>query len=99
MVGSLDQPLDVGSGHAQAAATSAHQVEGGNLHNDWARFEAGAATDHWNRVPEDVRLLRDIRANAYRFSIEWSRVEPVEGQWDEGVPAGVGSVRASHHYY
>jgi len=78
------------------AATSAHQIEGGNTHNDWAAFEAdpslirdgqpsGAATDHWNRVSEDVRLLGDLGANAYRFSIEWSRVEPVEDQWDEAA--------------
>jgi beta-glucosidase len=83
------------------AATSAHQVEGGNVHNDWARFEAdpshirdgkpsGAATDHFNRVAEDVRLLSDIGANAYRFSIEWSRVEPEEGKWDEKAWAHYG---------
>ena len=81
-------------GFLWGAATSAHQIEGGNLHNDWALFEAdashisggrpsGAAADHWNRVPEDVKLLTALGANAYRFSIEWSRVEPLEDQWDE----------------
>ena len=75
-------------------ATSAHQVEGGNVWNDWALFEAepdnikggaesGLAVDHWNRVPEDVALMQAIGANAYRFSIEWSRVEPEEGLWSE----------------
>jgi beta-glucosidase len=75
------------------AATSAHQIEGGNVHNDWARFEAvpgnirdgsssGVASDHWSRVAEDVGLLSHLGANAYRFSIEWSRVEPSEGEWD-----------------
>lgn len=34
-------------------------------------------------MAEDVKLLADIGANAYRFSIEWSRVEPADGQWDE----------------
>jgi beta-glucosidase len=75
-------------------ATSAHQVEGGNVWNDWARFEAepgnirggmesGLASDHWNRLPEDVALMKTIGANAYRFSIEWSRVEPEEGIWSD----------------
>jgi beta-glucosidase len=78
------------------AATSAHQIEGGNVQNDWARFEAmpgkirggagsGRAADHWNRVAEDIGLLRDLGANAYRFSIEWSRVEPEPGRWDEAA--------------
>ncbi len=77
-------------------ATSAHQVEGGNAWNDWARFEleagrvkdgekSGIAADHWNRVAEDVSLMQAIGANAYRFSIEWSRVEPREGDWDEAA--------------
>ncbi len=75
------------------ASTSAHQVEGGNALNDWAGFElvpgnvrggrtSGAAVDHWNRVAEDVDLLSALGANAYRFSVEWSRVEPREGEWD-----------------
>src|SRR5262245_58337129 len=63
-------------------ATSAHQVEGGNDKNDWALFEAeagriargeksGKADDHWNRVAEDIELMKKLGANAYRFSIEW----------------------------
>lgn len=75
-------------------STAAHQIEGGNASNDWARFEAepgrirggqvsGAAVDHWNRVPEDVALMQGLGANAYRFSIEWSRLEPTPGVWDE----------------
>jgi beta-glucosidase len=82
-------------GFLWGTATAAHQVEGGN-HNDWSRFEeepgriahgdrSGLAVDHWNRMAEDVALMKDLRANAYRFSLEWSRLEPVEGQWDEGA--------------
>ncbi len=77
-------------------ATSAHQVEGGNVWNDWARFEAepfrikdGArsaiAADHWNRVADDITLMQAIGANAYRFSVEWSRVEPQEGSWNDAA--------------
>lgn len=77
-------------------STAAHQIEGGNRWNDWASFEAepgrikeghrsGRAADHWNRVAEDVGLIRELGAGAYRFSIEWSRVEPREGGWSEAA--------------
>jgi beta-glucosidase len=83
------------AGFLWGTATAAHQVEGGNR-NDWSRFEeqegriahgdkSGLAVDHWNRMGEDVALMKDLRANAYRFSIEWSRVEPVEGLWDDAA--------------
>jgi len=82
------------AGFLWGTATAAHQIEGGNRWNDWARFEeepkniesnqiAGAAADHWNRVAEDVALMRSLGANSYRFSVEWSRVEPREGHWSE----------------
>ncbi len=84
------------AGFLWGTATAAHQVEGGNVHNDWWRFEhqpgriahgdtSGVATDHWNRVAEDIGLMGTLGANAYRFSIEWSRLEPIEGQWDEAA--------------
>ena len=69
------------------AATSAHQTEGGNDRNDWWAWEAiprkiadgtrsGAACLSWERWEEDLDLVRGLGLNAYRFSIEWSRVEP-----------------------
>ena len=84
----------VPAGFLWGVATSAHQIEGGNIWNDWSRFEAepgniaggarsGMASDHWNRMPLDVWLLGNLGANAYRLSVEWSRVEPSEGQWSE----------------
>ncbi len=85
-------PSQLPDGFLWGTATSAHQVEGGNVANDWARFEAepgrtasGVAADHWNKVAEDITLMRDIGANAYRFSVEWSRVEPSEGVWDDAA--------------
>jgi beta-glucosidase len=82
-------------GFLWGTATSAHQIEGGTR-NDWTRFEArpgaiengdtsAVAVDHWNRMAGDVALMKAIRANAYRFSIEWSRLEPTEGVWDEAA--------------
>ncbi len=75
-------------------ATSSHQIEGHN-HNDWTRWEdaghtrerSGAACDSWNRWRDDIRCLTEIGANAYRFSLEWSRLEPEERAWDEAAAA------------
>ena len=74
------------------AATAAHQVEGNNIHSDyWAQEQlphtsftepSGIACDHYNRYEEDIKLLADAGLNAYRFSIEWARIEPEEGQFD-----------------
>ena len=75
------------------AATAAHQVEGNNIHSDyWAQEllphtsftePSGLTCDHYNRYEEDIKLLADAGLNAYRFSIEWARIEPEEGQFDE----------------
>lgn len=65
------------------AATSSHQVEGGNR-NDWEEFmPAGKACDHYNRYEEDFDIAKQLGHNAHRFSIEWSRIEPEEGKFDE----------------
>lgn len=78
----------LGGGFLLGAATSSHQVEGGT-DNDWTEWEnlgraehSGAACDSWNRFDEDVRLLKSLGANAYRLSLEWSRIEPREGEFD-----------------
>ena len=75
------------------ASTAAHQVEGNNIHSDyWAQEQmphssftepSGLACDHYNRYEEDIRLMAQAGLNAYRFSIEWARIEPEEGQFDE----------------
>ena len=75
------------------AATAAHQVEGNNTKSDYWVMEniehsmfaekSGLAVDHYNRYKEDIDLLKQAGLNAYRFSIEWARIEPIEGQWDE----------------
>ena len=75
------------------ASTAAHQVEGNNIHSDyWAQEQmphssftepSGIACDHYNRYEEDIRLMAQAGLNAYRFSVEWARIEPEEGQFDE----------------
>ena len=80
-------------GFLWATATAAHQVEGDNRNNDWWQFEqqpgriaqgqvSGPACDTWNRYREDFVLYRKMGNNAHRLSIEWSRVEPREGEFD-----------------
>jgi len=73
-------------------ATAAHQVEGFNTNNNWYRWEhsfdqngksrihnsdkSGEAADHWNVYKQDINLMKNIGANAYRFSVEWSKIMP-----------------------
>lgn len=75
------------------AATAAHQVEGNNVNSDyWAQEHmefssfaepSGDACDHYHRYAEDIKLLADAGLNAYRFSIEWARIEPQPGVFDD----------------
>jgi len=87
-------------GFLLGAATSSHQVEGGNT-NDWTDWEAsttpdgqprikhadrsGAACESYERFETDLSLLQNLGANAYRFSVEWSRLEPEPGVFREDV--------------
>ncbi|KKR06103.1 MAG: Beta-glucosidase [candidate division WS6 bacterium GW2011_GWF2_39_15] len=48
-----------------------------------ANYISGKSIDGYNRYREDMNLLKDIGLNSYRFSIEWSRIEPEEGAYDE----------------
>lgn len=79
-------------------ATSAYQVEG-HIENDWAEWEragklkeaharCGRGVDHWNRFDEDYRLAKDVGAGAFRISLEWARIEPVRGRYDEAAIDG-----------
>jgi len=78
-------------GFLWGAATAAHQVEGSNTNCDSWLLEhvdgtiytepSGDACDHYHRYTEDIALLAQLGFNAYRFSIEWARVEPEEGEF------------------
>lgn len=76
-------------GFLWGAATAAHQIEGGNVNTGHWELEyapdstipepAGDACDSYHRYPEDIALLADAGLTAYRFSVEWARIEPEEG--------------------
>jgi beta-glucosidase len=78
-------------GFLWGAATSAHQVEGNNIHNDWWAWEqagkvehkSGVAADHYHRFREDFDLAKHLGHNAHRFSLEWSRIEPEDGVFSQ----------------
>jgi len=66
-------------------------VEGGNWNSDWWAWEhdpaspsvepSGDACDQYHRYRDDIALLAELGFNAYRFSIEWARIEPEEGEF------------------
>jgi len=79
------------AGFLWGTATAAHQVEG-FMNNDWTVWEeagkskdrSGRACDHWNfeRFRQDVALMKSLHLNAYRLSIEWSRIMPGPNEVD-----------------
>lgn len=83
----ISEKLVVGS------ATAAHQVEGNNINSDcWVmenvegsiwKESSGTGVDHYNRYAEDIERMAKAGYKAYRFSIEWARIEPQKGVFDE----------------
>jgi beta-glucosidase len=76
-----------------SAATAGHQVEGNNTNSDCWFLEnvtptifkepSGKACNSYELWQTDIDLAKGLSLNAYRFSIEWARIEPVEGTFDE----------------
>jgi beta-glucosidase len=94
-------PWRFGKDFLWGTATASHQIEGGCDNNNWFAFEsavdeqgkprikdaqkAGACCNGWGLYKEDTRLMKDLALNAYRFSVEWSKIEPKQGEFDEGA--------------
>ena len=85
------------------ASTAAHQVEGGNRWNDWWALEesgrlphrSGEACRHYDLYESDFDLARSLGHNAHRLSLEWSRIEPADGEWNEAALAHYADVMAA----
>ncbi len=87
-------------GFMWGVAVSGTQVEGWDQHSSWAAWERsgrtrepkGIAADSWARYEDDLALAARTGASAFRLSIEWSRVEPREGEFDRAALARYGAV-------
>jgi beta-glucosidase len=81
------------AGFLWGAATSAHQVEGDNRWNDWWELEqdgrlphrSADACRHYELFESDFDLAKSLGHNAHRLSIEWSRIEPQQGAWNNAA--------------
>ena len=95
----MPEQLSFPSGFWWGTAGAAHQIEGGNVNsNSWVLEHvpgspfvesSGDACDHYHRYPQDIALIAALGFNTYRFSIEWARIEPEEGEF---------SIAALDHY-
>ena len=107
-------------GFVWGAATSSHQIEGGNVNNDWWVWEhnpasgcaepSGDACDSYHLWEQDIELVAGLGLGAYRFSLEWSRIEPAPGEFSAAAIAhyrqmceacldrGLEPVVTFHHY-
>ncbi|PID98628.1 MAG: beta-glucosidase [Actinomycetales bacterium] len=77
-------------------ATAAIQIEGGDKNNNWydyatlpGKIKDGSSplrsTDHWNRWEEDTALMAELGLQTYRMGLEWSRIEPKPGEFDNAA--------------
>ncbi|MGO4268356.1 glycoside hydrolase family 1 protein [Paenibacillus sp. TAF58] len=83
------------NGFLWGASTAAHQVEGNNTNSDFWLMEnlegssfkepSGNAVDHYLLYREDIARLAELGMNTYRFSIEWARIEPEEGRFNDAA--------------
>ncbi len=82
-------------GFLWGAATSGHQTEGDNVASDFWWMEqakptlfaepSGSATASFDLWPADLDLVKSLGFNTYRFSLEWARIEPEEGQFSQSM--------------
>lgn len=102
------------------SATAASQIEGGDKNTNWYHWGLKGmiankespivAADHYNRLEEDIGIMKEMNHDIYRMSIEWSRLEPQEGVWSqEGIDhykkeikslleAGIQPLVTLHHF-
>jgi hypothetical protein len=77
-------------------ATAATQIEGGDVASSWTDWadrpgtiKDGStprrATDHWERWRGDTALMATLGVHVYRMSVEWARLEPHPGRWDDAT--------------
>lgn len=82
-------------GFEWGSSTAGHQIEGDNVNSGhWDREQtllkenpnyevSGKACNSYEMYEEDIKLLKELGHGVYRMSIEWSRIEPNEGEWNK----------------
>ncbi len=85
------------SGMLIGTASAATQIEGGALSHSWMdwyqkghiqdKTSPARANDHYNLWREDAGLMKELKLQIYRFGVEWARIEPEEGVFDEEAVA------------
>ena len=113
-------------GFVWGVSSAAHQVEGYHTTNNWADWEnqvdedgnpriargekCGMACDHFNRYPEDIKLMQELGVKSYRFSVSWSKIMPEPGVIDHAFlshyinvcdslkAAGIEPIITLHHF-
>jgi len=77
--------------HAKEQAQTAHQrlswlpnwQDIKNQAEEPDNYVSGRGVEHYKRYKQDFDLIEELNLNAFRFGIEWSRIEPEEGKWDK----------------
>ena len=105
----MSEQLSFPSGFLWGVAGAAHQVEGNNVNSDSWLLEhlagspfaepSGDACDHYHRYRDDIALVASLGFNTYRFSVEWARIEPVEGEFSYAELEHYRRVLATCHEY
>lgn len=88
-------PFNLPKNFLFGTATSGFQIEGNNNHSSWHDWinsghiknylKNQTFCDHWNRIDEDIGLIKKLNSKTYRMGLEWSRIEPKEGIFDKEV--------------
>jgi len=105
----MAETLTFPTGFLWGVAGAAHQIEGGNVNSDCWLLEhtpgspyvepSGDACDHYHRYRDDIGLIASLGFNTYRFSIEWARIEPEEGEFSNAALEHYRRMLATCHEY
>ncbi|MBQ7896762.1 MAG: glycoside hydrolase family 1 protein [Oscillospiraceae bacterium] len=87
--------FSIPKGMLMGVSTASMQIEGGDSNtnwNDWYKrgfikdgTDPSIANDHWKYWREDIQLMADRGLQLYRFSVEWAKLMPSEGEIDESA--------------
>ncbi|NDV09478.1 glycoside hydrolase family 1 protein, partial [Rhodococcus sp. IEGM 248] len=72
-------------------ATSGFQSEGSSPDSNWRRYSdsgrthdaIGTSVDFRHRYTEDITRAADLGVDVFRFGVEWARLQPAPGVWDD----------------